>query len=91
VRLAAGIPADDPVTRQDNIPLALLGWFTGSILIWAALFALGNFLYGRMGYAIVLTVIAAVTGTVLVKVVQQLWSATDEVSAERAAGIAGSQ
>ncbi len=35
----------------DNIPLALLGWFTGCIMIWSALFAVGNFLYGRTGYA----------------------------------------
>jgi Na+/proline symporter len=37
--------------RTDNIPMAMLGWLSGVILIWSALFTVGNFLYGRLNYA----------------------------------------
>ena len=33
--------------RAGNFPLALLGWSAGCIMIWSALFTVGNFLYGR--------------------------------------------
>ncbi|HMF60956.1 MAG TPA: sodium:solute symporter family protein, partial [Vicinamibacterales bacterium] len=45
----------------DNMPLALLGWLAGSTAIWSALFAEGNFLYGRMPQAIFLTVVFVVS------------------------------
>ncbi len=62
----------------DNIPLALLGWVAGCTAIWSALFAVGNFLYGRLGYALVLTAIFAVSGLVLVRIVTRLWVGAGE-------------
>ena len=38
----------------DNIPLALIGWTMGCTMIWSALFTVGNFLYGRTTYALIL-------------------------------------
>src|SRR3954453_9153394 len=38
----------------DNIPLALAGWIMGCTMIWSALFTVGNFLYGRTTYALIL-------------------------------------
>src|SRR5262245_17795399 len=32
---------------DDNIPRALLGWFTGCAAIWSGLFLIGSILYGR--------------------------------------------
>ena len=60
---------------RDNIPLALLGWFAGCTAIWSALFAVGNFLYGRTGMAWLLTAVFAVSGLVVIKIVARLWTA----------------
>ena len=59
--------------RAENFPLSLLGWFTGCIMIWSALFTVGNFLYGRMGYAFGLFAVFAVTAVILIRVVQRIW------------------
>jgi SSS family solute:Na+ symporter len=67
-------PAHDPRDMRDNIPLSLLGWSTGSILIWSSLFCLGNFLYGRQGPAILLLVVALASGGLLLWTIQQLWA-----------------
>jgi solute:Na+ symporter, SSS family len=60
-------------TRGANVPLSLLGWSMGCAMIWSALFTVGNFLYGRIGYAVALAAVFAATGTVLVAVVRRLW------------------
>jgi hypothetical protein len=43
-------------------------------MIWSALFAVGNFLYGRMDYAFALLGIFIVTGAILIRVVNRLWN-----------------
>jgi SSS family solute:Na+ symporter len=78
IRLAAGLGDSEAVTGE-SIPLALLGWSAGCCVIWSALFAIGNFLYGRIGYAIGLTIIFAITASTLVFVVNRLWSGMHEV------------
>ncbi len=62
-----------PEGATENFPLSLLGWFTGCIMIWSALFTVGNFLYGRMGYTLGLLAVFAVSGTILIQVVRRLW------------------
>jgi SSS family solute:Na+ symporter len=57
----------------DNVPLALLGWSTGCITIWSALFCLGNFLYGRYDLFAVLLATFMVSGSALIWVVNRLW------------------
>ena len=59
--------------RTDNIPLAMVGWVTGTVLIWSALFTVGNFLYGRWNYGFGLLAIAVVSGAVLIGVVRRIW------------------
>jgi solute:Na+ symporter, SSS family len=59
--------------KHENIPLSLLGWLSGCAAIWSALFTVGNFLYGRMGYAFTLLGAFIVSGSVLVWVVNRLW------------------
>jgi Na+/proline symporter len=76
-------PGWEPVRRQAgalanedagaNIPLALLGWAAGCMMIWSALFSVGNFLYGRLGYAYALLAVFAISGLVLIRVVHRLW------------------
>jgi SSS family solute:Na+ symporter len=72
IRKSAGpLPEDrDP----ENIPMALLGWVAGCAAIWSALFAVGNFLYGRMGLALALTAVFVVTGLTVTRIVSRLWT-----------------
>jgi solute:Na+ symporter, SSS family len=58
---------------RENIPMALLGWVTGCAAIWSALFAVGNFLYGRTTPALVLTAIFAVSALTVMRIVARLW------------------
>jgi Na+/proline symporter len=57
----------------DNIPLALTGWTMGCTMIWSALFTVGNVLYGRTSYALILGGIFAVSGFIVIQVVRRLW------------------
>ncbi len=75
------IQAEDVVEAEaaiggshENIPLALLGWASGCIVIWSALFCVGNFIYGRNGYALGLLAIFILSGLGLVKVIRRLWT-----------------
>lgn len=57
-----------------NIPMALIGWSSGCMLIWSALFAIGSYLYARMGWAIGLGAVALICAVVLGTVVAKLWA-----------------
>ena len=71
-QIAGPLPEDGD---RENIPMALLGWVTGCAAIWSALFAVGNFLYGRLAPALVLTAIFLVTGLTVSRIVSRLWIA----------------
>jgi SSS family solute:Na+ symporter len=71
IRREAG-PMDG--VAQDDIPRALLGWTAGCALVWSALFCIGNFLYARYSTAIVLLVVAIISGTTLVRIVNRIWN-----------------
>jgi SSS family solute:Na+ symporter len=60
--------------EQATFPLAMLGWMLGCAMIWSALFAVGNFLYGRTGYATALLIIFTITAACLIRIVQRLWN-----------------
>jgi Na+/proline symporter len=60
--------------ESDNMPMSLLGWVSGCIMIWSALFTVGNFLYGRMDYAAGLFVVFAITGLCVLQVVRKVWT-----------------
>ena len=74
IREAAGQDDADPGGRGDNMPLALVGWVSGCTAIWSALFAEGNYLYGRLPQALFLTVVFLVASGVLVAVVRRTWA-----------------
>jgi Na+/proline symporter len=57
----------------DNVPLAMVGWLGGCVMIWSALFTVGNFLYGRMDYAVGLLVVFVVSAVAVTIVVRRLW------------------
>jgi len=74
VRKEAGISRDEAKKTGDNFPVALVGWVSGSLTIWSALFAVGNFLYGRMTHALVLLGVLIVSGAFLLRVINRLWA-----------------
>jgi hypothetical protein len=51
----------------------VVGWLSGCIMIWSALFTVGNFLYGRMGYGFGLLGVFVASALVLSGVVRRLW------------------
>ena len=77
VRAKAGVlPADEG--SEENIPMALLGWVAGCAAIWSSLFAVGSFLYGRTGRGLMLTVVFAVSGLIVIRIVSRLWRGAGE-------------
>jgi Na+/proline symporter len=74
IRKEAGISVEEAKSAGQNIPLALLGWVAGSTSIWSALFVVGNFLYGRMDYALMLFAVFLVSALALLYVVNRLWT-----------------
>jgi solute:Na+ symporter, SSS family len=78
IRLEAGVSREERVSARDNIPLALVGWVSGCTLIWSSLFTVGNFLYGRTGTALLLLGVFGVSGLVLLRVVNRLWTEEPE-------------
>ncbi len=81
IRREAGI-SEEAVERADNIPMALLGWVAGCTMIWSSLFTVGNFLYGRTSYALVLLLVFVVSGMVLLRIVGRLWASPVRITGE---------
>ena len=57
IRAAANLPAREEAATALNVPMALLGWWAGCVMIWSALFATGAFLYGRTTQAAIITAV----------------------------------
>ena len=74
IRQEAGVTEAEAALHGDHMGLATLGWVSGCVVIWSSLFAIGNFLYGRMQTALILTAIFVVSGLALIYVVNHLWS-----------------
>ena len=78
-----GPPTDPAVLKRyfekvhpgaENFRLALVGWVGGCLLIWSALFTVGNVLYGRYSYAAALLVVVVISAFAVIRVVQRLWN-----------------
>jgi solute:Na+ symporter, SSS family len=78
IRLEAGISKDEAAHTGDSLPLALIGWVAGCAMIWSSLFTVGNFLYGRYDYALALGAVFLISGLILLKVVNKLWTGKSE-------------
>ena len=66
--------ANSPPSAWNLRSLAIVGWVSGSLTIWSALFTVGNVLYGRWVYAGVLFVVFVGSGLVLLRVINRLWA-----------------
>jgi SSS family solute:Na+ symporter len=74
IRQEAGISVQEAQATGQNIPLGLIGWVAGCTMIWSSLFTVGNFLYGRMNYALMLLGVFLASGLVLLRVINRLWA-----------------
>ncbi len=73
VRKAAGLSVEEMRNPDDNFPMALLGWTCGCAMIWSSLFLVGNILYGRTAFAAICGVVFALSGAVVIRIVNKLW------------------
>ncbi len=78
VRVEAGVTEADAALHGDHMGMATAGWVSGCVLIWSSLFAIGSYLYGRTGPAIILTGVFVVSGLTLLYVVNHLWDGKDK-------------
>jgi SSS family solute:Na+ symporter len=80
IRLEAGVTKAEIALHSDHMGLATLGWIAGCVAIWSSLFAIGQVLYARWLYAGLLAACFVVSGTVLLQVVNRLWSRPSQAS-----------
>ncbi len=73
IREEAGVTEAEAARHGDHMGMATLGWISGCLTIWSSLFAIGNFLYGRMPAAWLMTGVFAINCFILVKVFRSLW------------------
>jgi SSS family solute:Na+ symporter len=73
VRKAAGVSKAEAALHGDHMGMATVGWVSGCTVIWSSLFAIGNVLYARWTFAVELTVVFLISGTVLLYVINNLW------------------
>jgi hypothetical protein len=73
IRKLADITEAEAALHGDHMGVATIGWISGCAVIWSSLFAIGNFLYGRMQFAWELTGVFVVSGVTLLWVVNHLW------------------
>jgi Na+/proline symporter len=78
LRQAAGV-SDREVAQENRVGDAFVGWIAGCVVIWSALFAIGNFLYApgdptRWPAALGLSALFVVGAVVLSRVTRRLWT-----------------
>jgi hypothetical protein len=57
----------------DSIAQSLLGWVLGCLVVYAALFGAGSYLYGYTTQGIVWTAVFVVCGAGLIRLIARLW------------------
>ena len=57
----------------DSVAQSLLGWVLGCLVVYAALFGAGSYLYRRTAQGMVWTVVFIVAGVGLVRLMAALW------------------
>ncbi|HZQ47681.1 MAG TPA: sodium:solute symporter family protein, partial [Verrucomicrobiae bacterium] len=85
IRKEAGVSEATAALHGDHMGKAAVGWISGCVVIWSSLFAIGNFLYGRVQAALILSAVFIVSGLVLVYIVNTLWSGKPDEEASRKA------
>ena len=73
VRAEAEVPAS-----PDSLAQSLLGWVLGCLVVYAALFGTGSYLYGRTAQGVAWTVVFVISCIGLIRVMSGLWREQDE-------------
>jgi hypothetical protein len=73
VQAEAGVAAS-----PDGITQALLGWVLGCLVVYAALFGTGSFLYGRTAQAVMWGIVFVVAGIGLIRLIPSLWRTSSD-------------
>jgi len=68
LRAESGLPPS-----PDSLTTALLGWITGCFFVYAGLFGVGSFIYGRTAAGFVWLAVFVVTGIGLMVLIPRLW------------------
>jgi SSS family solute:Na+ symporter len=82
IRAEAGLPPVRVGAGGENIPLGLVGWATGCVVVWSSLFTVGSILYGRLGQAAFLLLVAVASGSLLLWVINRLWDRPETAAAQ---------
>ncbi len=85
IRKEAGVSEATAALHGDHMGKATMGWISGCVVIWSSLFAIGNFLYGRMQLALILSAVFVASGLVLLYTVNTLWSGKEDPESGRKA------
>jgi dTDP-glucose pyrophosphorylase len=75
-------------SSPDSLPQMLLGWTSGVMFVYAGLFGTGSIIYGRTFQASIWLVAFIISGVVLMRVVQRVWSADEPVRSNDTSAIA---
>jgi Na+/proline symporter len=62
-----------PPSTDDNIPVALIGWFAGCLSVWSALFTTGTLLYGRLTEGLMLGAVFIISAATLAWAMRNAW------------------
>ena len=73
VRARTGLPPS-----SDSLAHSLLGWVLGCVVVYAALFGMGSFLYGHTGPALMWLVAFLVSAIGLARLLPKLWGSATE-------------
>ncbi len=68
VRATTGLPAS-----PDSLPMSMLAWMLGCLIVYAALFGTGNFLYGRLGIGWMWAGVFIVASLGLARLLPRIW------------------
>jgi Na+/proline symporter len=72
VRAATGLPPS-----PDSLPMQMLGWMLGCLLVYSALFGTGSFLYGRTTAGWVWTVAFVLSALGLARLLPRIWRSSE--------------
>ncbi len=75
VRASTGLPSS-----PDSLPMQMLGWVLGCLLVYSALFGTGSFLYGRTTAGLVWLAEFVISVIGLSRVLPRMWRSTSDTA-----------
>jgi Na+/proline symporter len=72
VRASTNLPAS-----PDSLPMSMLAWILGCLLVYAALFGTGNFLYGRLAMGWMWAAIFILCAAAMARLLPKIWRTSE--------------